>query len=265
MARPSASFLQGRRLLSLGLLAALAWSILQVQWGQPIIHGGGLGAAADLLRALLNPELSPTFLSTVLKASWHTIAYAFGGITLAVAAGFSMGVVASGVLARTAHGRWSMMVGARGLLALMRAIHELVWAWLFVVAIGLSPMAAILALAIPYSGILGRIYSEILQDVPEEPLRALRSSGASEWQVLFYGRLPAALPDMLSYTFYRLECAVRAAAVMSFVGVAGLGFQIQISLDDLRFSEVWTLLFALVGIILLIDLWSTWVRRSLVR
>ena len=148
---------------------------------------------------------------------------------------------------------------------MMRAIHELVWAWLFVVAIGLSPMAAILALAIPYSGILGRIYAEILQDVPEEPLRSLRSSGASEWQVLLYGRLPAVLPDMLSYTFYRLECAIRAAAVMSFVGVAGLGFQIQISLDDLRFSEVWTLLFVLVGIILLIDLWSTWVRRSLVR
>ena len=101
--------------------------------------------------------------------------------------------------------------------------------------------------------------------MPEEPLSALRTAGASEWQVLLYGRLPIALPDMLSYTFYRLECAIRAAAVMSFVGVAGLGFQIQISLDDLRFSEVWTLLFALVGLILLIDLWSTWVRRSLVR
>ncbi len=265
MPRPSASFLESRRLLGFALLAALGWSMWQVQWDQPIIHGGGLGAAADLFRAFVSPDLSASFLSTVLRASWHTVAYAFGGITLAVTAGFTLGVVASGVLARTAPGRWSMVVGTRGLLALMRAIHELVWAWLFVVAIGLSPMAAILALAIPYSGILGRIYAEILQDVPDEPLRALRSSGASEWQVLLYGRLPTALPDMLSYTFYRLECAVRAAAVMSFVGVAGLGFQIQISLDDLQFSEVWTLLFALVGIILLIDLWSTWVRRSLVR
>ena len=265
MARPRATFLEGRRLVSLALLAALVWSIWQVQWDQPIIHGGGLGAAAVLFRALVTPELSPSFLATVLKASWHTVAYAFGGITLAVGAGFSLGVIASGVLARSSTGRWSMIVGTRGLLALMRAIHELVWAWLFVVAIGLSPMAAILALAIPYSGILGRIYSEILQDVPEEPLSALRTAGASEWQVLLYGRLPIALPDMLSYSFYRLECAIRAAAVMSFVGVAGLGFQIQISLDDLRFSEVWTLLFALVGLILLIDLWSTWVRRSLVR
>ena len=96
MARPNASFLESRRLLGLALLAALGWSIWQVQWGQPIIHGGGLGAAADLLRALFSPELSPTFLSTVLKASWHTVAYAFGGITLAVASGFTLGVVASG-------------------------------------------------------------------------------------------------------------------------------------------------------------------------
>ena len=74
------------------------------------------------------------------------------------------------------------------------------------------PLAAVLALAIPYGGILGRIYSELLQDVPEEPLRALRSAGASEWRVMLYGRLPMALPDMLSYTFYRFECGIPAAA-----------------------------------------------------
>ena len=91
-----------------------------------------------------------------------------------------------------------VVVGTRGFLAFIRSIHELVWAWLFVVAIGLSPAAAILALAIPYGGILGRIYSEIINDVPAEPLRALRAAGASEWKVLLYGRLVMALPDMLS-------------------------------------------------------------------
>ena len=156
------------------------------------------------------------------------------------------------------------MVGTRALLAVLRSIHELVWAWLFVVAIGLSPMAAILALAIPYGGILGRIYSDILNDGPQEPLQALRAAGASEWKVFLYGRLPMALPDMLSYTFYRFECAVRAAAVMSFVGIAGLGYQIQISLDDLKFDQVWTLLLFLTAIIVLVDLWSSLVRRRLV-
>ena len=265
MASPRARFLESRRLLTLALLAVLAWSVWQVGWDQPIAHTGGAGAAADFFGSVFRPELSPSFLTTALEASWHTVAYAFGGITLAVAVGLPLGVLASGVVTRTVAGRRSMAISTRGFLAVLRAIHELVWAWLFVVAIGLSPMAAVLALAIPYSGILGRIYAEILQDVPEEPLRALRSTGASEWRILFYGRLPMAMPDMLSYTFYRLECAVRAAAIMSFVGVTGLGFQIQLSLEDLLFREVWTLLFFLVGLVLLIDLWSTWVRRSLVR
>jgi phosphonate transport system permease protein len=124
-------------------------------------------------------------------------------------------------------------------------------------------MAAVLALGIPYAGILGRIYSELLQDVPEAPLRALRSAGASEWRVFWYGRLPMALPDMLSYTFYRLECGVRSAAILSFVGLGGLGYQVQIALADLDYATAWTFLLALVALVVGVDVWSTLVRRKL--
>ena len=103
----------------------------------------------------------------------------------------------------------------------------------------------------------------MIRDVPEEPLRALRATGASELEVLVYGRLPMVLPDMLSYSFYRFECGIRSAAILSFIGIAGLGYQIQLSLDDLLYGQVWTLLFFLVGMISLVDLWSTLVRRSL--
>ena len=131
-------------------------------------------------------------------------------------------------------------------------------------AFGLSPLAAILAIALPYGGILGRIYADLINDVPDPPLQALRASGASPMRVLLYGRLPMALPELLSYTFYRFECAIRAAAIMSFVGIRGLGYEIQLSLNDLLFSQVWTLLIFLVGIIVVVDAWSTYVRRSLV-
>ena len=120
-----------------------------------------------------------------------------------------------------------------------------------------------LALGIPYGGILGRIFSELIQDVPEAPLRALRGAGASEWRVFWHGRLPMALPDMLSYTFYRLECGVRSATIMSFVGLGGLGHQIQLALDDLAYERVWTSLLFLIGLVVLVDLWSTMVRRRL--
>ena len=113
----------------------------------------------------------------------------------------------------------------------------------------------------PYAGILGRIYAELLQDVPEAPLRALRGTGASEWRVFWFGRLPMALPDMLSYTFYRLECGIRSAAVLSFVGLGGLGHNIQISLQDIDYSRMWTFVYFLVALVIIVDVWSSMVRR----
>ena len=255
----------GRRLLTVILVVAVAWSLVSVGWRDDIVHPGGFSSALDIFRSLFDLDLSASFLKLAVVASWKTVAYAVSGITLAVALGLPLGVLASGTWTRSASARRGVVPLVRFVLAFQRSIHELVWAWLFVVAVGLSPIAAILALAIPYGGILGRIYAEILQDVPEGPLRALRSSGASEVKVLLYGRMPLALSDMLSYTFYRLECGIRSAAILSFVGIAGLGYQVQLSLNDLLYDQVWTLLLFLIALVALVDLWSSVVRRSLSR
>ena len=252
-------------LLTVALLAALGWSLSNIDWDAPLVHSGGGTTALRFLLALFPPDLTPEFLAIAVKASWYTIAYAVASITLAVAIGLPLGVIASGtVLPETSAWRGLLIVGTRALLAAMRSVHELVWAVLLVASVGLSPMAGILALSIPYAGILGRIYAELVQDVPQPPLRALRASGAPPLTALMYGQLQMAWPDMLSYTFYRLECGIRSAAILSFVGIQGLGYQIQLSMHDLLFSQVWTLLIFLVGIIVVVDLWSTYVRRSLV-
>ena len=256
-------FFRGRGFLTLLLVVAFLWSLTSLQWGSSPVHPGGLASIGQFFQAAIRPDLSTEFLALALSSAWKTIAYAVAGICLAVALGLPLGILASGVLARRSRAKIPGIAGFRFLLGAMRAVHELIWAWFFVAAIGLSPAAAVLALAIPYAGILGRIYADILNDVPSTPLRALRASGASEAKVLLYGRLPMALPDMLSYTFYRFECAIRSAAIMGFVGVGGLGMQIQLSLLDLYFSEVWTLLFTLVGLVLVVDFWSSWVRRYL--
>ena len=73
-----------------------------------------------------------------------------------------------------------------------------------------------------------------------------------------------ALPELVSYTFYRFECAIRAAAIMSFVGIRGLGYEIQLSLNDLLFSQVWTLMLFMVALVMVVDMWSSRLRRSLV-
>ena len=259
------NFLEGRGLLTLILAVAVGLSLISVDWTEGIFHSGGVSSAVRIFRNIFTPELSLDFLRIAVEATWRTLTFAVAGVTLAVGIGLPLGVVASGVLFREGRLRTLSIVLARFVLAFLRSIHELVWAWFFVVAIGLSPMAAILALALPYSGILGRLYADFLNDVPQRPLQALRTSGASEFKVMAYGRMPMALPDMLSYTFYRFECGVRSAAILSFVGIQGLGYQIQLSLDDLFYDQVWTLMFFLVGVIVLIDVWSSVVRRNLTR
>ena len=240
------------------------WSLTVVDWRGPLVHTGGAESALRFLLALFPPDLSPDFLLVCLNAAWQTLAFALAGITVAVIIGFPLGVIASGALfSRESRARLPVMMAVRFILGAIRAIHELVWAVLFVAAIGLSPLAAIIALGLPYGGILGRIYAEFIEDVPEEPLSALRSAGASSLQVLVYGRLPMCLPDLVSYTFYRFECSIRAAAILSFVGIRGLGYEIQLSLGDLLFSQVWTLLLVLLAIVALVDFWSGRVRRSL--
>ena len=256
-------FLNNRRLLSLLLAAALVWSLASVDWRGPIAHTGGGGTLREFFLALFPPELSPEFLRVGLMATWQTVTFAVAAMTLAVMIGLPLGALSSGQVMGSSGRVRLLAMGVRLFLAGIRSVHELVWAVLFVTAFGFSSLSVILAIAIPYGGILGRIYGERLGDVPEEPLRALRAAGASPLAVLAYGRLPMALPDLLSYSFYRLECAIRAAAIMSFVGIRGLGFEIQLSLQDLLFSQVWTLMLFLVALVVLVDLWSSRVRRSL--
>jgi len=228
------------------------------------MHQRGLEAATNMAKAALLPELSIPLLQTGLTAAWRTLSYAVAGISLAVLFAIPSSVLASGILAQSRWGRWASRVIFRPMLALMRSIHELVWAWLFVASFGLTPFAGICAIMIPYGGILGRIYADMLNDVQNEPLEALRVNGASEFQVVTYGRLPQALPDIISYTMFRLECAVRSAAIMSFIGLGGIGYQIQLSLEDLHFSEAWSFTYILIGLVVAISWWSHTVRKALV-
>jgi phosphonate transport system permease protein len=250
-----------RKWLTIILIFAFVWSLASVEWNSSTLHTGGLSALRDILGSAFTPRIGIDVFRQGLIEAWTTVAYAVAGLTVALVLGVPLGVVGSGILARR---RWVSSINvawARFVLAFFRSVHELVWAWMFIVAVGLSPMAAVLAIGIPYAGILGRVFAELLKDVPDEPLDSLRSAGASEWNVFLYGRLPIAMPDILSYTFYRLECGIRAAAVMSFVGLGGLGQQVQLSLQDLDYSRAWTFLFFLIALVALIDLWSSIVRK----
>jgi phosphonate transport system permease protein len=250
--------------LSCVLLFVFIWSLFSVQWtADDLFHAGGIPTMLQIFEGLVRPDLAPSTLIIGFESAWITFAYAVAGMSLAIIYAFIIGILASGTLTSSRFSRIVSKIFFRGILGFTRSIHELIWAWLFVAAIGLSPFAAIFALAIPYGGILGRIFADMLTDVPEQPIKALKMTGASRLQTLVYGYLPMVWADFISYTMYRFECAIRSSAIMSFVGLGGLGFQIQLSLADLKYEWVWTYVFFLIGLVLFVDLWSSLVRKGL--
>jgi phosphonate transport system permease protein len=224
-------------------------------------------------KASLYPEISFEFLRLVLRATLTTLAFAVSGLTLSVIFGFILGIFASEVwwesrYPRRANGWRSKAHKApwlviRSGLAFFRSIHEIVWALFFVAVIGLDPLTAILAIAIPFGAIIGKIFSEILDETPKDPLNALLNSGISTNKAFLYSLLPQASNELFSYSFYRFECAIRAAAVLGIIGAGGLGYEIFLSLQTLKFEQIWTLLFALFLLNGLVDLWSSLLRRRL--
>lgn len=248
-----------RNLLTAALLLVFLASLTMVGNPADLFHAGGWATLQRLFEGLIAPDLSAELLTLAFESSLLTFAYALISLSLALVGAFFLSLLASGVLFQSP---W-LVLAARGILGFLRAIHELIWAWFFVAAVGLSPVGALFALAIPYAGYLGKIFADTLQAVPSAPILALQQAGANRWQRLAYGYFPQALPIMLSYTMYRLECAIRSSSVLSFVGLGGIGMQIQLSLQDLKYDQVWTLLFFLVAMILLIDRWSYAVRRRI--
>lgn len=226
------------------------------------------------VRGMFPPELSPAFLALMVNPFLETIQISVVGTVLAVLVGLPLGILGvapltwSGVLQERAGLRTrglglACYLGARALLSVFRSIPELVWALVFVRTVGLGPPAGVLAIGVAYGGVLGKVYSEILEGVSPRPLEALQAAGAGRVALLAYGWLPEAVPAFVSYTLYRWECAIRASAVLGLVGAGGLGQQIELSMRAFNFHEVLTLIGLLWALVTGVDAVSTAVRRRL--
>jgi phosphonate transport system permease protein len=229
------------------------------------------------LSGMFPPDLSTNFLSLMLRPAMETIQISVMGTVMAIMIGLPFGVLGTrtfsvaGVLNEADNARsplrraWNYLLYmlARGVLSLFRSIPEFVWAFMFVRAVGLGPFSGVLAIGVAYGGMLGKVYSEILEAVNERPLEALQSTGANRLQIFFYGWLPLALPNFISYTLYRWECAVRASAVLGLVGAGGLGQQVEISMRMFNFHEILTILGILFIMVAAVDYLSAKIRSAL--
>ncbi|KRW62295.1 PhnE/PtxC family ABC transporter permease [Pseudomonas sp. TTU2014-080ASC] len=215
------------------------------------------------------PAHDAAFLQLLCRATLETLAIATAGMTLALLIALPVSLLASRALSLSAvhrHGRPSWLGQllrwpARGLLIVLRSIPEIVWALLFVRAVGLGPTAGVLAIAITYSGMLGKVYAEIYESVDQRPAHSLLGAGSSRLTAWLYGVVPNAAAEMLSYTVYRWECAIRASVVMGFVGAGGLGQQIDLSMRMFAGAEVSSMLLTFLLLVLLADLLSRVLRR----
>ena len=248
-------------MLGVVLLVVASFATLNLQWAQ----FWSWDAAARMGRffgELLHPEIGAVFISKVMMASLETLAMSALGTLLAVLLGLALALPASKAHAQDpAHWR----AATRLLLNALRSTPELVWAALLLIAVGLGPFAGTLALGLHTSGVLGRLFAESIENAAPGSAFALRVRGVGEGRVFFYATLPQILPQLMSYTLYRWENNIRAAAVLGVVGAGGLGQMLAFHMGLFQMGETSTVLLAMLVMVALVDALSYVVRSALSR
>jgi phosphonate transport system permease protein len=234
-----------------------------------MLEGENLKVTARFLGDFFPPKLEPAFLAMVAKETWRTVAIATAGVALALLVAIPLTLVSTAALSVSAlPGRMNALpfvvrTAVRWLLIVLRSVPELIWALVFVRVVGLGPTAGVLAIALTYGGMLGKVYGEILESGENHATTTLLRNGAGRLQAFFHGLLPQNAAELTSYTVYRWECAIRSSAVLGFVGAGGLGQQMDASMKMFAGAEVATMLIVFVLLVWLADRASAWLRREL--
>ena len=229
----------------------------------------GTGAAERFVSEMIPPDLSAATLQATGTGILETFQMSFLGALLGAALAFPLSALGTREIATVGASRGERLLRAvpyhlsRTLLNVFRSVPDILWALVFVVALGLGPFPGTLALAVHSAGVLGKLYSETLEAVPSRPVEALTATGASDFQAFLFGRLPQATSGFASLTLYQWECNIRSATILGFVGAGGIGQQILISMNLFDYPKVATLVGATIIVVLLVDRVSAAIRRRL--
>ena len=245
-------------LLGIALAVAASFAFLELDL-QALVGNGGLAQMGEYAGRFMHPDLSPEHLRAVGRGALETLAMSGMGTLLAMVLGTLLALPAAGRFG------WPLQGAARLLLNALRAIPELVWAALTVLAAGLGPNAGTLALALHTAGVLGRLFAEALENAPPEPAAAIRLQGASQVAAFCFGTLPNLWPQLLAYSLYRWENNIRMASVLGFVGAGGLGQMLYTTLSLFQEAQASTVIIAMLVLVLLVDAFSDVLRQRYVR
>ena len=234
-----------------------------------LLQPESLKPALRFLADFVPPRLDAEFLLLIAKETWRTVAIATAGLTLGLVLAVPLALLSVRVLSLSALGGQMAALPAflrqavRVLLMVLRSVPELVWALVFVRVVGLGPTSGVLAIALTYGGMLGKVYGDILESGETHATTSLLRNGSGRLQAFFYSLLPQNAQELTSYTVYRWECAIRSSAVLGFVGAGGLGQLMDSSMKMFAGGEVATILLVLMLLVWLADRASVFLRRGL--
>jgi phosphonate transport system permease protein len=188
-----------------------------------------------------------------------TLQIAVWGTALALLCSIPLGLLASANLTP-----WWIHQPVRRVLDSFRAINEMVFAMLFVVAVGLGPFAGVLALWVHTTGTLSKLFSEAVESIDPQPVEGIRATGANKLEEIAFGVIPQVMPLWMSYTLYRLEANVRSASVVGMVGAGGIGVVLWEVIRGFYYAETCALLIIIVLTVTAIDFMSARMRKVFV-
>lgn len=194
-----------------------------------------------------------------LKMLFETLLIAYLATLIGAVVAFAASFAASSNMAPNSTVRFIVRRG----LELLRTVPEIVFALLFVIAFGLGPMAGVLALMLHTTGALGKLFSEVVENIDMRPVEGIRASGGSGLQVIRFAVLPQVAANFASYGLLRFEINVRGASVMGFVGAGGIGQELLTSIRQFYYSDVSAILLLIIVTIVVIDLITQRVRHAL--
>lgn len=217
----------------------------------------GIGRIGNFLGEAFPPDVDR--LGAILMSLLVTFEMALLGTLIGVVLSLPVAVAA----ARNTSPHHIVYAIARGFITVCRTIPDLVWALIFVIAVGLGPQAGVLAIMIDVIGLCGRFFADQIEEVDQEVLDALRMTGASEFAVLFCGVLPACLPSFVATSMFGLEQSTRSSVVLGLVGAGGIGVELNVSMALLRYDEAMAIILSIFVVVVIVERVSAAIRRRI--
>ena len=242
------------------VVAVAAFVLVSIQQVSPSPGqlAGGVPRMANLVDRMLPPSFEPGFLVRVFWRLLETFQIAIAGTAIGMLLSLPIAWLSARGLSPLGLGRHAM----RALISLFRTVPDLVWALLFVSAVGLGAVAGTLTMVVDTIGVCGRFYAEAMEDADKQPQEALGAGGASRCQIVSAAVVPDAMPSMINTSLFALEKAVRSSVVLGLVGAGGIGQELKVAFDLFQYQNTSTIILAIVVIVLVMEQLTDWLRSK---